>query len=370
MKNNNFFVDCHVFDKGFQGTRTYIKGLYSELMKDKTKHFFLAANNIENLQNSFGTSSNITFLKYKSTNAFVRLLFEIPYFIKKHKIYFAHFQYRVPPIKLCKYIITTHDVLFEDFPEYFPKLNRIQSFLTYKFSVHLSDIVFTVSQYSKNQIEKHLKVKDVIVMPNGIENIFFEEYDKNQIVEQVKEKFQVSNYLIFVSRWEPRKNHLLFLKLFVKLELFKNHDIVFIGDDTFVNKDYNEYFNSLSQTIKFKIKTLKRVSFDDMLLLLKGSKISVYPSIAEGFGIPPLESIAAKIPTITSNSTAMSDFDFLQDYSFDPKSETDFEKKLFKVINDEDYKIKEKQQIIKNRYNWNLSAQIFNESINNLITDS
>ena len=370
MKNNNFFVDCHVFDQGFQGTRTYIQGLYSELIKDKSKHFFLGANNIKNLKNTFGELENITFLKYKSTNAFVRLLFEIPYFIKKHKIYFAHFQYRVPPIKLCKYIITTHDVLFEDFPEYFPKLNRIQSFLTYKFSVHLSDIVFTVSQYSKNQIEKHLKVKDVIVMPNGIENIFFEEYDKNDIIKQVSERFHVSNYLIFVSRWEPRKNHLLLLKLFVKLELYKTYEFVFVGDDTFKNKLYDNYFQSISDSIKLKIKTLKRVSFEDMLLLLKGAKASIYPSIAEGFGIPPLESIAANIPTITSNATAMSDFEFLKDYSFDPKNETDFENKLLKLLKNEDFKIKEKQQIIKNRYNWNVSALIFNESIYKILTDS
>ena len=44
------FVDCHVFDGNPQGTTTYLKGLYNELIKDKNKIFYLAAWNIENIK--------------------------------------------------------------------------------------------------------------------------------------------------------------------------------------------------------------------------------------------------------------------------------------------------------------------------------
>ena len=361
----NIFVDCHVFDKGFQGTRTYIQGLYLELIKDESKHFYFASNNIENLKLVFGSQENITYISYLSKNAFIRLLLEIPVVIFKNKIDFAHFQYRVPPIKLCKYIVTTHDVLFEDFPEDFPKLNRIQSFITYKFSAKISNVIFTVSQYSKVQIEYHLKVKNVIVMPNGIDKLFFEEYNKAEIQKQVKANYNLENYLIYVSRWEPRKNHHLLLKTFIKLRLYEKYSLVFVGNDTFYNSEYDSIFNSLDKVIQSKILKFKKVDFVTMLMLIRGASVSIYPSRAEGFGIPPLESVAANIPTICSNTTAMSDFTFFEDYFFDPNSEKDFEEKIKMVLKNNDSNIEYKKQAIIEKYNWVLAAEIFKNTINN-----
>lgn len=369
-KKYNIFVDCHVFDTGFQGTRTYIQGLYLELVKDRTKHFFLAANNMDILKSVFGNQDNITFVKYRFNGSFLRLLIETPCLIYKNKIDFAHFQYRVPPLKLCKYIVTTHDVLFEDFPKDFPKLNRIQSFLTYKFSAKFSDFVFTVSEYSKNQIEKHLKVKNVIVMPNGVSDVFFEEYDKTEIQTQVLNQYGISNYLIYISRWEPRKNHHLLLKVFLELELFNDFCLVFIGDDTFKNNEYEALYKELNDSIKQKVFTFKKVDFATMLLLLRGAITSVYPSRAEGFGIPPLEAIAASIPTICSNQTAMSDFKFLDEYLFDPNSKFEFKEKLINVVNNKDTKIEDKKEYIKQHYNWEIAAKIYQKAIEKVIDSS
>ena len=157
MKTVNLFVDCHVFDGNLQGTTTYLKGLYQELINDKSKNFFLAAHNIENLQSIFGIHENVIYLQYSSKNKFVRLLFDIPKLIRQNKIDYAHFQYIVPPTKSCKYIVTIHDVLFLDFPQYFPLFYRIKNKLFFKYSANKSDIVLTVSQYSKEKIEKHIK---------------------------------------------------------------------------------------------------------------------------------------------------------------------------------------------------------------------
>ncbi|OYU85527.1 MAG: glycosyl transferase [Flavobacterium sp. BFFFF2] len=360
---NRFFVDCHVFDKGFQGTRTYIQGLYLELIKDHDKHFYFASNEPKNLKVVFGNQANITYLKYTSHSALIRLLFEIPLLILKHRIHFAHFQYRVPPIKLCKYIVTTHDVLFEDFPADFPKLNRLQSFITYKFSAKLSDIIFTVSQYSKVQIMHHLGVKNVVVMPNGVDAAFFQEYNKKEIKEEVFATYGIHDYLIYVSRWEPRKNHHLLLKTFINLKLYENYSLVFVGNDTFHNKEYDQLFNGLDETIQQKIHSFKKVDFSSMLLLIRGASASVYPSRAEGFGIPPLESIAAHIPTICSNTTAMSDFTFFEDYFFNPYSEKDFTEKLDMVLKNKDAQIEAKRTAIIEKYNWVLAAEIFNATV-------
>ena len=307
-KNIKIFVDCHVFDYGFQGTRTYIQGIYKEFIKDDNYEFYFAAKNIENLKNIFGVSKNIFYIKYSFKNKFLRLLIDIPKILKREKIDYAHFQYIVPPIKKSKYIVTTHDVLFIDFPVYFSFINRLKNIFLYKQGIRKSDIKLTVSDYSKQKIEEHFKVNDINITPNAVDPIFFEEYDKEKIIKIIEEKYSLKNYIIYVSRWEPRKNHELILKAFVELKLYETNQLLFIGDTTTTNKAYHEIYNNISDEIKDKIICLQKTDFETMLMLLRGANVSIYPSVAEGFGIPPLESIAAKIPTISSNTTAMSDF--------------------------------------------------------------
>lgn len=369
MKIYNIFVDCHVFDGGFQGTRTYIKGLYVELIKDQNKHFFLAASNIEILKSEFGEHPNVTFLKYSSHNKIYRLLIETPMMIRKHKIDFAHFQYRVPPVKLCNYIVTTHDVLFEDFPEYWPILNRYSSFYTYKFSARFSEIVFTVSNYSKEQITKHLGVSHVVVTPNGVDTIFFEDYDKPSIQEQVKKKYGLDSYLIYTSRREPRKNQHLLLQHFIDLKLYDKHHLLLIGHETFKNDQFDSIYNSLDTKIKNRVMLISHASFPDMIQLLRGAKAFIYPTIAEGFGIPPLEAAAAKIPVLCSNQTAMSDFDFFGDNLFNPNDATEFKQKLSAIANTQpdNQQLENIKKIVAEKYNWQNAAVIFNQELNKFL---
>lgn len=360
LKPLRIFVDCHVFDGGFQGTTTYLKGLYTELINDENRIYYLAAHNVIKLKNIFGEHPNVIFVPYKSHNKFYRLLIEIPRLIIQHKIDFAHFQYIVPPIKLCKYIVTTHDVLFIDFPEYFPVFNRIKNTFLYKWGVRAADVLLTVSEYSALCIKKHFSADTCYITPNGVDEAFFEEYDKAQLQSEVNKKYGVSSYIIYISRWEPRKNHLLVLKSFVDMGLYKTKSIVFVGDKTLQYPEFDNYFKTLDDSIKQKIFCFDKVDFDTMLLMLRAADASVYPSKAEGFGIPPLESLAAGIPTITSNATAMGDFTFLKDYSFDPLNHKQFKDKLHKALTAPVTDVKELQDKVRHQYSWKNSAKAYN----------
>lgn len=358
------FVDCHVFDGGFQGTRTYIQGLYLELIKDKTIQFYFVANDTENLKSIFGEQNNITFLKYTFKNKFLRLLFDTPYLIVKNKIDFAHFQYIVPPFKFSKYIVTTHDVLFIDFPKYFSSLNRIKNTFLYKQGAKSANIRLTVSEYSKSQIAHHFNIHNYHITPNAVDKVFFESYHKKEIQKTVFEKYKLTNYIIYISRWEPRKNQQLLLKSFVDLKLYENYQLLFIGDTTSNNQEFFNIYNTLDAKIKDKIIRMDKTDFKTMLLLLRGAKASVYPSIAEGFGIPPLEAIAAGIPTICSNQTAMSDFTFLKKFEFDPNNDFEFNEKLKAILNtDFSQEFSEISNKIKEIYSWEKSAKTLKKQI-------
>ena len=359
MKTVNFFVDCHVFDGNLQGTTTYLKGLYQELIKDKNNNFFLAAYDTDNLKLVFGTHENVIYLKYSFKNKLYRLLIDIPMLIQQNKIDYAHFQYIVSPIKKCKYIVTIHDVLFLDFPFYFPLLYRIKNKFLFKYSAKKSEYVLTVSEYSKEKIEKHFNISNVKIIPNAIDSVFFEKFEKKEEIQIVKTKFNLENYFLFVSRWEPRKNHHNLLKTYVENEYFKKYKLVFVGDDAINSKAYNEYYHSLDDEIKANIIRLRKINYSDLIHLVRAASLSVYPSFAEGFGIPPLESIASCVPTVCSNTTAMSNFDFIGDCLFDPSSPIDMNVKIQTALSDNF--IKEKQKQVNLNYNWKLSASFFKE---------
>jgi glycosyltransferase involved in cell wall biosynthesis len=365
-KNIRIFVDCHVFDYGFQGTRTYIQGIYKEFIKDDSFDFYFAANNIENLKTIFGVSKNIFYVKYSFKNKFLRLLIDIPKILKREKIDYAHFQYIVPPIKKSKYIVTTHDLLFIDFPVYFTFLNRIKNTFLYKKAINKADIKLTVSEYSKQRIVEHfnIDVKEIQITPNAVDSIFFRDYDKTEIIKRVEKKYSLKDYIIYVSRWEPRKNHELILKAFVDLKLYETNQLLFIGDTTTSNKSYSEIYDNINDEIKNKIICLQKLDFESMLMLLRGAKVSIYPSFAEGFGIPPLESIAAKIPTISSNQTAMSDYEFMDEFLFDPNDYEELKVKLKKILeNDYNNEFKLISNEIKEKYTWFKSMSVLKDCI-------
>src|ERR1700687_4392199 len=92
-KVQRIFVDAHVFDGEFQGTRSYLEGLYKAVAQ-QAQHIrlFIAANDADNLANVFkGYTANIEVLKYKSGSRISRVSFEISSFVFKILCVFSHF---------------------------------------------------------------------------------------------------------------------------------------------------------------------------------------------------------------------------------------------------------------------------------------
>ena len=104
-------------------------------------------------------------------------------------------------------------------------------------------------------------------------------------------------------------------------------------------------------------------------MFIRGAKLSVYPSSAEGFGIPPLETVAAKIPTICANETAMSDFIFLGENLVSLKNETLFQEKICEAINnpEQERSLIKKANFVKTNYNWPIDAARYLDAIKETI---
>ena len=164
MKNKNIFIDAHVFDGEFQGTLTYLIGLYSEFLENNnTDVLFFGAYNPEKIKKYFSNYKNVRYVKYNSKSSIQRIFFEIPKLIDLFECSYAHFQYVIPlrKNKNCKYIVTIHDILFNDFPSNFSFFYRLKRNFLFYLSAKRSDYLLTVSNYSRDRIHKHYRISKI-----------------------------------------------------------------------------------------------------------------------------------------------------------------------------------------------------------------
>ena len=322
-------IDAHVFDGAFQGTRTYIEGLYSHMTHYRDIDFYFAAQDINNLRNVFGIAENIHYVQLSSSNKWKRLSIDFPRIIEDNNIDYAHFQYISPLIKKCKEIVTLHDLLFMDYPQFFTLLYRLPKRILFERSAKKSDILLTVSEYSKNSIARHFGIdkKKIFITYNSV-------LPSNDVCNKIgiKNKYGFGKFILTVSRIEPRKNHLALLKAYNELKLWsKGYHLVMVGVKDLQYQELFAYLDKLDTIIKEKVHMIQ-VPFEDLVALYKEASLFVFPSYGEGFGIPPLEAIAYGCPILCSNATAMAEFELPEQISFSPDNIEELKLKMMNQL--------------------------------------
>lgn len=345
------FIDAHSFDHGnFEGVTTYLRGIYTNMVKSAPDvDFYFAACDTDNIVRIFGEAPNIHYLKYKSGNKFLRLGREIPVLIKANGIDYAHFQYTLPLTKKCREIVTIHDILFRDFPQYFSRKYRLVNNFLFGRSARRADILLTVSEYSKGRIAYHYAPrKEIHITPNGVSDDFALAA-AGVAVGEYPEK-----YILYVSRIEPRKNHAALLKAFRELKLWEQgYYLVFIGKKAIDTPELYAQYDEMPEDARKYVIFRHDVPFDELKEWYGGASLFVYPSLAEGFGIPPLEAAKADLSCLCSDRTAMKDFSFFGERHFDPEDTEALKAKILNVIGSPDErKTKEIQKVVAERYNW------------------
>jgi glycosyltransferase involved in cell wall biosynthesis len=358
----NIFVDAHVFDDLPQGTRTFIKEIYLVLAGQPGIRLYLGAYDTDNLAKTFPPGDSVVLVKFSSRSGIRRLLFDIPAIIRRYKIDYAHFQYITPLVKNCRWIVTIHDVIFDDFPEEFSLAYRIVKRLLYGASARRTDILTTVSEFSKGSIKKFLRTgsRDIHVVPNGVSEKFYEPYDKQQARDSIRKKYGFDKFILYVSRIEPRKNHLLLLRAWIDLKLYEQgYHLVFLGHETIPVPALEEMLAGLAPEAKKFFFRSSEVRDNDLLEIYRAASLFVYPSKAEGFGIPPLEAAALRVPVICSNTSAMKDFHFFGNNHIDPYDYEALKQRIAGVLAeapDEAFLMRVAEEV-KRQYTWTLSAR-------------
>ena len=202
--------------------------------------------------------------------------------------------------------------------------------------------------------------------------IFFKSYDKKKSKEIIREKYGFVDFVLYVSRVEPRKNQELLLRSYLETELDKTSvHLVFIGANSINNKDFQKLLYNLDINKKKKIHYFEKIPPKDLMIFYQAAKLFIYPSKAEGFGIPPLEAGALKIPVLCSKLTAMKSYIFFKPYFCDPNDESVFIQKFKDFI--EHYSsidLEFIQKEIKKQYSWSKSAKILTSIFKNNLEET
>lgn len=215
-----------------------------------------------------------------------------------------HATYPLPiQVKGAKKITTIHDLIPLVLP--YTTLNNKQKFYQLvKESIETSQIIITVSEHTKKDL-----IKIFNCPPDKIcvtyQPLVLEQFDLNINVAIYLRKYALEpkKYILFVGAIEPKKN----LGRLIDAYAMVNPDLplVVVGKKGWLWEKDLEKINFLAPQTREKIILLNYVSNQDLAYLYKGAYCFVFPSLYEGFGLPPLEAMSAGCPTIASNVSSL-----------------------------------------------------------------
>ena len=218
-----------------------------------------------------------------------------------HEPNFLSFKSEIPTV------ITVHDLSWIRYPEFHPK-SRVLAMNKF-FARGLKDAqrIIVDSGYIKNEIIDLLgySIDKIDVIPLGFSSHFIprKRDEISGVLNQFGLKYQ--DYFLLVGTIEPRKNIITALNAFLKLprKIRKKTPLVIVGVNGWLFDGFLDNFQPLIRNDEVII--LGYLNFEDLVFMYSGAKALIFPSIYEGFGLPPLEAMASGVPVIASNVSSI-----------------------------------------------------------------
>lgn len=256
------------------------------------------------------------------------------------------------PLNYNNQIMTIHDVSHERYPEWFSKnYYRFYHFMMPRIG-RKAHAVLTVSEFSKKEIIDTLGLEGskihVIHSNVPFHNIPTREDILNYYPDPARER-----YIIAVSTMDPRKNFIRLVEAFEKIK-DKSVKLYIIGMSF---KAFNT--PDLKKLISENVHLPGYIPDDALQKMYQDALLSVYPSLYEGFGLPPLESMTYGCPVINSDIPALREVSGDAALYVDPYDIEDITDKINRLLEDEnlrqELRLKGLDQI--KNYSWEKSAR-------------
>lgn len=214
----------------------------------------------------------------------------------------------------CPYVMTVHDLL--------EHMSRAHGLSSVKRSLHFYSTrwvlqgaarIFAVSKFTKNELEKIFEIpaSSIAVVYNAIDDRFLHGHASNADRQFLAERYQITYpFLLYAGSISPHKNLVRIIEAFsaLKTELEKEAKypdlkLVIIGDELSKHPDLRR--TVIRGGVQNDVRFLGFVPIDVLRIFYDVAKVFVFPSLYEGFGLPPLEAMAHGTPVLTSNSSSI-----------------------------------------------------------------
>ncbi len=174
-------------------------------------------------------------------------------------------------------------------------------------SGHWADHVITISEFSKSEITRHFGIPEdrISVTPLGVDERYFERIANAESEEWLRSMKLPERFFLFVGTFQPRKNLARILDAHESLpsNLRKSVPLVIAGHSGWGSESLVDRLSRNGPA--GEVRWLNHVDDRSKRMLMQRAVALVFPSLAEGFGLPVLEGFASQSPVITSNTTSL-----------------------------------------------------------------
>ena len=267
----------------------------------------------------------------------------------------------LPVIHPKKTVITIHDVAFNYFPEAYS--DRARNYLEWstKYAVRHATKIIAISESTKKDLIKFYKARpeQVQVIHNGYDDLFLAFNPDKKIYESILRRMKIErDYLLFIGRIEKKKNVINIIRAY---ELVREGgfdcQLVLAGKLGFGSIDILRAIEKSRYGDDIILPGY--VSEEDSMYLMHGTKVFVFPTLYEGFGLPVVEAMASGTPVVSSNRSSIPEVAGDAALLVDPLRYQEIAKAICRILIDDDLRISliKKGKVRVKEFSWEKCAE-------------
>ena len=240
-------------------------------------------------------------------------------------------------------IVTIHDLALERYPGLGKKGRgaRFSSWKTKRRALS-ADRIIAVSESTRKDIESIFGVPPgrIVTIYNGVDAGFYPDHDR-ECLSGIRKSYGIDKekFILFTGTIEPRKNIPTLLRAYAMNPLIRREfNLVLAGAQGWKNEPVHQFISS--EKLGKEVILTGYLSRKELRVLYSFASSFVFPSIYEGFGIPPLEAMACGAPVICSNASSLPEVVGEAAITLNPDDEAQWSAHLLRLLNDEGLKEK------------------------------
>jgi glycosyltransferase involved in cell wall biosynthesis len=303
------------------GFKTYTENLVSALARvDLENEYFLYTDRAPKDQISSLNNTNFTGHVVSGEFPFVGVPWREQVGLvrraAKDQIDLLHAPCLTAPLNLdCPLVVTIHDMIWA-FPEKFSqnnaasvkrKLMEWYNRVIPRYAARSASVIITVSHAARESIAEYLQLSiDHIVVTHEAPNPLFKQIKDEQRFETVRRKYNLpANFILAIGSADPRKNISRLVQAYSLLspELREKYQLAIVWTHSFLAHELSIQIDKLQ--LSNNVSFLESVSNNDLVSLYNAASLFAFPSLYEGFGLPPLEAMACGVPVVAADNSSI-----------------------------------------------------------------